>query len=772
MSTQQNVTLHCRGIYTYPNLLGEIPDGALTTASNVVIDRDGVASPRRGFATYGNSFGPSSTIAKQLLNYKGRIFRHWLSTLDYDSTGTGTFDPLAIDITEQATGSRIKYLEANGNFYFTSDVGIKKISAVVADDILADVEAAITLTGNTHSNVTIDGLSSTTDLTFGMQVFGSGIPLEAIIIGIPSGSSITLNIPATTSLTGVSLTFNNAIVTPAGGIEALDGVGTLNNTPGWFLQNSEVAYRIVWGITDANGNLVLGTPSDRIIVDNPGLSSLVGNFNQLIAQLNAVAQASPIILTGDTTGITVTGDTVSPIVITGNTYAAIFTTGDTHQTTTIDSIPSTTDIKVGMFVVGPGIQAGTTVSTIASSTSVTISLATITSIPVPPATAPANIMFYEQIIDGITSTAGLTPGMNITGAGLLIGTTITSVDVNSIGISSIATTTATGVSFTASTNVISNISPNTTGLFTGMTVIGSNITPGSTIVNVISPTSILISTTPTTTVTGESLTFPINTISNLSSTSDLSIGMTVTGTGILADTTVTLIPNSTSVTISTYPTLIETGVPFSFGQVLNSATFLDLLLPFSSSSTALYNKLILLSQQLDTDLNESIYFGKTGEITEIIPTVSATTTGDTSIGYAQITNIPSTVNLNSGMIVNGSGIPLNSVLLSVDSSSQITLNNAIEVNQTGITFNAVSNTQVVSSNHGLITGNLITISGTNSSPNIDTTTPISVTVIDPNTFTIDTQTSAGGNQGKWTEYPPAISQGFLTAPLNPPTGQV
>jgi hypothetical protein len=89
----QTTTLTNRGLYTFPALLGEIPQGALTQADNVVIDRDGVVTPRRGNAVYGTSFGTSTDVAKQLLYYKARLIRHWDSTLDFDSDGAGTFLP-------------------------------------------------------------------------------------------------------------------------------------------------------------------------------------------------------------------------------------------------------------------------------------------------------------------------------------------------------------------------------------------------------------------------------------------------------------------------------------------------------------------------------------------------------------------------------------------------------------------------------------------------------------------------------------------------------
>jgi hypothetical protein len=562
--TQQNVTLKAAGLYTYPNLLGAVPDGALTAASNVVIDREGVASNRRGFAVYGTSMGGvQETVAKQLMTYKGRILRHWLTTVDFDNNGAGSFAAISSNITEQSIGGRLKYLEANGNLYFTSNAGIQKVSAVTAQDITNDIASAQVLTGNTHTTTTINGISSTSTLAFGMLVQGSGIAQGTTIVGIPNSTSITISQATTTTVTALSITFIFPIVTPAGGIEALDGIGTLNNSPGWFIPNSEVAYRIVWGITDANGNLVLGDPSDRIVVDNQLLSSTVSDYNQLIADLNVVA-------------------TVSPIT----------TTGNTHTNTIIDNIPSTTNLSVGMLVSGSGIQTNTTISSITSSTAITISL---------PATS---------------------------------------------------------------------------------------------------------------TVVGDALTFR---------------------------------------------------------QVLNDPNFLDLLIPSNSSSLAVYNALNTLAQTLDTDLGEHVYFGLSGTITQILPTVSITTTGNSTVSSATITNIPSTVNISPGMIINGSGIPLNSLVVSVPTATSITINNTIAVAQTGFTFNCMFNTEVTSPNHGLATGALITIAGTNCSPSIDTTTPIQITVINANTFTVPTVTSTGGNTGTWTQYPAAIAQGFTTPPSDPAT---
>jgi hypothetical protein len=143
--TQQNVTLKARGLYTFPNALSEVPDGALSEAMNVIIDRDGVVNPRRGIKLYGDTFGTISDRSKQLLIYKDRILRHWTTKLDVDSDGAGTFTTLQwinggdASVSEVETGTRIKYTEANGNLYFTTSAGIYKISCLNVADLPTSV---------------------------------------------------------------------------------------------------------------------------------------------------------------------------------------------------------------------------------------------------------------------------------------------------------------------------------------------------------------------------------------------------------------------------------------------------------------------------------------------------------------------------------------------------------------------------------------------------------------------------------------------------------
>jgi hypothetical protein len=64
-----------------------------------------------------------------------------------------------------------------------------------------------------------------------------------------------------------------ATIGNAGGLKALDLQLTINATSGFLLDESIVAYRVIWGINDNNNNLILGTPSQRNVITNQTGSS-------------------------------------------------------------------------------------------------------------------------------------------------------------------------------------------------------------------------------------------------------------------------------------------------------------------------------------------------------------------------------------------------------------------------------------------------------------------------------------------------------------------
>lgn len=228
------VVLKALGLNTQPNQL-DVQDGSMTEASNVIIKRDNVVESRRGFKLFGDDFGGGSDRAKQLLTYKNIILRHYDDTLQFQvSQGSESFSSFSGSFSEPVAGIRIKGVEANGNFYFTSDTGIKKISAK-----------------------TVGGLSTA-----------------------------------------------SGFITNAGGVKALDTKAylsiVLGDSSGFLPADSAVAYRIVWGIKDANSNLILGTPSQRAEVYNPLSSLIAQDLNNLLKQLDNVGYSNTGTLSGTT----------------------------------------------------------------------------------------------------------------------------------------------------------------------------------------------------------------------------------------------------------------------------------------------------------------------------------------------------------------------------------------------------------------------------------------------------------------------------------------
>lgn len=195
--SQRSNTLKAAGLYTY---ISEhlAPEGSQSIADNVNIDERGVITPRRGFNDYGQSVDLDSTRIKQLMDYKGRIIRHYNDVLEFENASQ-TFTAFDGSYTETETGLRIKFQEMLGNLYFTTDDGIKKISAKSATEFTSD----------------------------------------------------------------------SGYIVNAGVTKAVDLRGKVSPDANGFLPpQSKVAYKVVFGYTDKNNILLLGSPSARYVLSN------------------------------------------------------------------------------------------------------------------------------------------------------------------------------------------------------------------------------------------------------------------------------------------------------------------------------------------------------------------------------------------------------------------------------------------------------------------------------------------------------------------------
>jgi hypothetical protein len=93
----QTLMLKAKGLYTNVNELSEADPGAMLVADNVVIDKDSVVEPRRGFDKLLYKFSGSTQTARNLFVYQDQLLAHYgTNTLAY-------YDPNVVNQTGDLT---------------------------------------------------------------------------------------------------------------------------------------------------------------------------------------------------------------------------------------------------------------------------------------------------------------------------------------------------------------------------------------------------------------------------------------------------------------------------------------------------------------------------------------------------------------------------------------------------------------------------------------------------------------------------------------------
>jgi hypothetical protein len=186
------------GLYTYANTVGQVPAGAMVAASNVVIDRPGVVETRRGLKPWGTTL--TGTIHK-MFPYKNRLIAHHGTSLAYDSDGLGTWTDYSGTFAP-ITGDTIRGVEANQNFYFTTNNGIYKLDALTTSPYKAGgIPALDTTAAITAGTFLATGYQCAYRITWvfidanNNQIEGN--PSPAVIISNSSGGARDVNVTFT-----------------------------------------------------------------------------------------------------------------------------------------------------------------------------------------------------------------------------------------------------------------------------------------------------------------------------------------------------------------------------------------------------------------------------------------------------------------------------------------------------------------------------------------------------------------------------------------------
>lgn len=218
-------TLKALGLNYSPNNLA-LPEGSMLIANNVVISRDNVVESIRGYRTYSQGIGTGNVSPKQLLEYKEKILQHYNSNIAYE---TDTVDD----------ENRVEFLPFSGDSVDEAVDGLR----------IKYIEAIQNLYFTTSEGIKKISAASSDDFA-------------------------TTEIQAAGAVKAIDLTADNTLT---------QGVSS-----GFLVNDSAVAYRVVWGYKDANDNIILGAPSESASVFNFLSDVIILDFNTLNLRMDSV----------------------------------------------------------------------------------------------------------------------------------------------------------------------------------------------------------------------------------------------------------------------------------------------------------------------------------------------------------------------------------------------------------------------------------------------------------------------------------------------------
>lgn len=543
-----SILLKVHGLNTFVNQLGsDLPTGSLSQADNVVITREGIIEPCRGFKIYGNAMGASpSTVAKQLSTYKTRILRHFGTTLQWDN-GTGTYTSFSGSYSEPETGLRIKSLESNGNYYFTTSTGVKKLSVLNTSQFST---STITNSGGVKAldmKLTLNsdaGFFSQESVVAYRVVWGIKDNNTNVILGVPSQREVITNPVSDLLISDFNRLLNELDVV---GALAQPDLTDTNYYSTWNLAANSTAQNIQTNMSglctkldaDLGGAYFAAIKAvvDAITFSTPPTSgqliSLQTQYDAIVDLLNSyigaggpptiTALADPF--TTSTQSSTVNLSITIPDSITTSYFYQIYRTAVVTQTSSLSVTDSDFD---------PGDEMGLVYEANPTSAEITAGFLVVQDIT-PEAFRGANLYTNPNSGEGISQANEIPPKAKdiclyktnvfyantetryrksfsllsisefIAGSSQLTitdGTTSNTYTFSTTEDVSRYSKTGDLHSSTTVDNIVS-----TTGLVVGMTVAGTGIPAGTTIATVVGPNSITLSVAATATATGVTLTF-------------------------------------------------------------------------------------------------------------------------------------------------------------------------------------------------------------------------------------------------------------------------
>lgn len=359
------VRMKIRGVYSLPNEFSEVPEGALRTGRNIVLNRDSVAETRRGLASYNTAL---AATVDQFTSYQDTLVVHHGTALERDTLPTytpysGTFEALS--------GFRVRFAQANKNLYLTTAAGVKKLDAIAGTWQSAGtprpLDTLSVLSGATgflpdDSAVAYRSTLHYDDANRNRIV---SAPSQRLVVGNAAGGSrdvdLTIYLPDGLTTSHFLRTFRSpetgsVITEPNDEVQLVSEIQlTSQHISDGFVTFTDSLPSVLRGAS------LYTNPSQETIAFQNDLPPLAADIAEFAGHLLYANVRSKHRLATSLVG-------VGP----GALYA-FATTGDiTNASAIVTNIPSTTDVQVGMRAKGTGIPAAARVLTIDGPTQVTL----------------------------------------------------------------------------------------------------------------------------------------------------------------------------------------------------------------------------------------------------------------------------------------------------------------------------------------------------------------------------------------------------------------
>lgn len=190
------------GLYTSPNQLSEVPEGALAVADNVVIRQKGIIEPRRGRSTLTTT--GLVGIPGSLVYYNNGLIVHSGTTI-YSQSGGGVLSG-----SFSAAYFKMKFVEANQNLYLTTTVGTKVMTGLSTAPVLAGVPRA--LDPSIVAGAAGNAVGATAAVGFRV-IWGIKDANNNIKLGAPSGRVVLSNATGAGVIATVTIPIPDGITT-------------------------------------------------------------------------------------------------------------------------------------------------------------------------------------------------------------------------------------------------------------------------------------------------------------------------------------------------------------------------------------------------------------------------------------------------------------------------------------------------------------------------------------------------------------------------------